>query len=123
MKTIVPADMMKEGIGAADYPCNVKNWCVERDVFTRLRFGRSIEEVIEMYEGSLTKKKATTWSEKLNAYWLAWQYGSKCHHHVNAWLNHCVVCEEQYKSCIQSLKELKVRVIEYNEAKHTVNNT
>ena len=106
---------MMEGWTAA-HPQSAANWSVERDVFTWLEFGTSIENVIGMYDGTTTNKKASTLAEKVNAHWLAWQYG-KCHHQVNTWLRACPVCDEQDRACITYLIGLKARITEYDQAR------
>ncbi len=116
--TYVPKEMMMEGWTAAN-PQSAANWSVERDVFTWLDFGTSIENVIDMYEGRLSNKKASTLGEKVKAHWLAWQYG-KCHHQVNTWLRACPVCDEQYRECIEYLNRLKARVLEYDQARERI---
>jgi DnaJ-like protein len=118
MKTYVPPEMMMEGWTAA-HPQTATNWAVERDIFTWLKFGTPVEEVIEMYERWLKKKTANTFSEKVNAYWLVWLYG-KCHHNTNTWLKHCPICDEHHKECIQYLRELKERVIRFSKTQEEV---
>ena len=117
METYVPLEMMMEGWTPA-HPQMVTYWS-ECDVFTWLQFGQSIEQVIEMYEGWLKKKTASSFREKVKAHWLASQFG-KCHHKVNTWLKRCSVCDEQHMQCIQYLRKLKRRVVRYYETQDEV---
>ena len=115
MKTHVPKELMKEGWQTRKSDKEIKNsWTAERDVFTWLSQGYSIEDTIERYKEYLKDEPPSKGKIKGIFQPLIW---GNCHHGINTFIKRCPTCDKQHEECIEYLQNLLLEVKKYNQQK------